>query len=82
MSAVTVNKRYENVDGSLREVVADVSAAATGDTWASGLKTIKGLSAAPPSTTAVTPNASAGTVTFNYAGGGAMANILVRVIGL
>jgi hypothetical protein len=62
--------------------MADVSAAATGDTWATGLVVIQGLAAAPPSSTAVVPSASGGTVTFAYAGGGAMAHIIATAIGL
>lgn len=82
MAAVTVNSREDSVFGNKRAVLANVSAAATGDTWVTGLNIIQGLAAIPPSSTAVTPSVSGGTVTFAYSGGGAMANIVAMAIGI
>lgn len=72
--------------GNKRVVLANVTAAATGDYYDTGLRVIQGLSAVPPSTTAVTPNAdnvtNIGRVTFNYSGGGGMTGIIMMAVGI
>lgn len=85
MAAVTVVRQSaENVIGNRRLVQYVISCAATGDTLATGLK-IRNVQVSPTPTvgTAVGAAYTAGskTITFNYAGGGAAANIDVWVIG-
>jgi hypothetical protein len=79
MAAVTVDNVQHLVQGNLRVKVAQVDIAANGDTWISGLNTIKNCSVAGPSTTSIGVTYSGGTVTFVTAG--AEANCKVRVEG-
>ena len=85
MAAVTVQtgSRRSNVTGSMRQITALVNTAATGDTFATGLKVIKYANADPPSTTTVAVNTSVsgGTLTFGYTGGGGITGIDVIAIG-
>ena len=72
MAAVTVNRTRTAVFGNKRVVLATVTAAATGDTFNTKLKIIDAVSAEPlqAAQPAVSVQVSAGTVTFNYSGGG------------
>ncbi len=76
MASVTVNSVRNNVDGSYRELLYNITGT-TGQTLATGLKLINAISwNDPANVTAAT--ASGGTITFT----GTMTNTLVRVLGL
>ena len=80
MAAVTVNRRRTVVFGNKRVVLADVSIANNGDTFATGSLHIIDTASAESSTTgAVGFTKSGGTMTF--ATGGAIANVQVIAIG-
>jgi hypothetical protein len=81
MAAVTVNSRKDSVFGDRRAIMANISAAATGDTWVTGLKNIDSALADGGGTVAVNTTIAGGTVTLNYAGGGAAANVDMFVVG-
>ena len=81
MAAVTVNRRRAFISGNMREVVANVSVAADGDTFNTQLRRIEAVAATPSqsSATQVGCTISGGTIIFKV--GGAEANVLVRVVG-
>lgn len=79
MAAVTVNRQRMVVMGNKRVILADVSIAANGDTFATKLKIIDSASCDSSTTGAVGATKSGGTLTF--ATGGALANVLVAVWG-
>jgi hypothetical protein len=81
MAAVTVNSRKDSVFGDRRAIMANVSVATTGDTWVTGLKNLDTSLADAGGTVVVNTTAAGGTVAFNYAGGGAQANVDVFVVG-
>jgi hypothetical protein len=87
MAAVTVvstsARSPELLAGRKRFGYAVVSCAATGDTFApADVKKVSSAQATPPSTVAVGVSISGNTITFNYTGGGAMANIQVMYVGV
>jgi len=63
MAAVTVTNRQEHVLGSLRVVVATVTAN-NNDTWATGLGKVLWQFAEPTTTNAFATTKSGGTITF------------------
>ena len=68
MAAVTVANRRVNVVGSYRMVMASLTGSTTSDTWATGLKLIRGFSVDGGSGTAPTTiTASGGTLTIGTA---------------
>ena len=79
MAAATVNRRRSVVFGNKRVVLADVSIAANGDTFATGLHIIDSFSVDSSTTGAIGATKSGGTITF--ASGGAISNIPVVAIG-
>lgn len=82
MAAVTLDSVYRNTfTSNQRVLLAEVTCAATGDTWATGLTLILNVQATPKADEGDTfASASGGTVTFGYDGGGA-ASFWVLVIG-
>lgn len=80
MAAVTVDARQDAVFGNLRSIVAQVDIASDGDTWNTGLKVIKSLSAISETNNAIGATFSGGIVAFQTAG--AEANVKVQAIGL
>jgi len=79
MAAVTVNSVYDNVDGSIRERLFNVTVVTTGDTLVTGLKNILSIACNDTAITKSAPGtgANTGTITFT----GTAANALVRVAG-
>jgi len=82
MAAATISSRNDSVIGDKRLITALATTAATGDTWVTGLSTIFTAQCDGGSTTAINTTFSGGTVTFNYAGGGAATSADIMVIGL
>lgn len=85
MADVTVNSRYETVEGNLRVIYYDVSAAATGDTIPNEnhtLNKIYHVMISPATAIAAGYSVSSGDIALAYSGGGAAANLKVRVAGL
>lgn len=82
MAAVTVVSQDYSVVGDRRMVSAVVSAAATGDTFVTGLVKIFTCQCDGGSTTAINTTFSGGTVTLNYAGGGTASSADLLIIGL
>ena len=77
MPAVTINRFTDNVPGSLRERIYDLSIAASGDTLDVPWGLLKGVTF---NDTAITKAAISGsTITFTTTG--AVANALVNVVG-
>ena len=75
MAAVTVNSEYTNVDGSMRELIYNITGT-TGQTLATGLHYINSVTVSDP--TAVTATSvSGGTITFT----GTPSSTTVRVTG-
>lgn len=84
MADVTVNSRKDAVEGSYRVVYFDVSAAATGDTIRKediGLNNIVHVTITPATAIACGYTLSSGDIALAYSGGGAAANLKVRVLG-
>lgn len=78
MAAVTVDSAIHNVAGSMREIVAQIDIANSGDTWATGLRTIKMLTHEPDANMTSVAY-SGGTITFTT--GGAITNMQIKVTG-
>jgi hypothetical protein len=81
LAEATVNTLYaDSVIGDIRRRKANISLAATGDTFTiPGASKIFGVTCNPPSTTNVFASISTNVATFTYAGGGAMAAVDVEV---
>ena len=79
MAAVTVNRRRSVVFGNKRVVLADVTSAANGDTFVTGLKIIDSASVEPSTAVSLGFTKSGGTITLASAAGAA--NVQVIAIG-
>ena len=74
MAAVTVNSRYQNVIGSRRQLLLNVTVATSGDTLNTGLESVLYVGAQPASNTpSVIAQSGGGTtpVTLTFTTGGA-----------
>lgn len=76
MASVTVNSQRNNVDGSYREFLYNITGT-TGQTLATGLHYINSVTWNDPANV-TRATVSGGTITFT----GTMTNTLVRVLGL
>ncbi len=78
MADATIANRRDSVFGDRRVILADITTAASGDTWVTGLSRIDFVGFTPP--TAITHGAtfSGGTVTFLSA---AVTNASALVVG-
>ena len=81
MAAVTQVSYATTFTSNKRVILAKVTAAATGDTWVSGLKRIEHIHLTPTADAGdVFASESSGTVTIGYDGGGAK-TFYLTVIG-
>lgn len=78
MAAVTVNSLRENVDGSYREMLYNITIATSGDTLATPLHTVKSVGFNDTAISKAAP--TGGTIAFTTTG--AVSNALVRILGL
>lgn len=77
MAAATIANRREIVWGSSRVVYADVTIAASGDTWVTGLKKVMALSVDPTTNASAGATKSGGTITFVTGGALVMSVIAI-----
>lgn len=79
MAAVNVDFVEIHNYGDQVAVAARVDVATTGDTWAHGLRSVRSLMCAPRTNLTNVEDNGSGSIVFTT--GGAVANILITVIG-